>query len=132
MSPAIQSWTGEDVNSPSNNSAQALDPELEEVNKCLAAATSALNFDIAELWRFASDSNRSSGLKLGGRDNNAVQPTCEHVYAGRATLKTYTGRILGIWNSGFEDSQAPQKHVLSPKASRRISRESSLNIQGNT
>lgn len=96
---------------------------IEAVNKCLAAAVNALNFDIAELWRFGPDATlRSTTVPppagVGGGSNGS-KPSCEHVYAQSAILKTYTGRIAGIWKSGFDDSQAPQRHVFSPPVSAR-------------
>lgn len=99
-------------------STEPVDVGLEAVNKCLAAA--GLHFDVAELWRFAPDTARrltsrppvtTPSVGLGGK------PSCEHVYAQSAILKTYTGRIAGIWNSGFDGSQAPHQHVLSPSVS---------------
>eukprot|EP00904_Undaria_pinnatifida_P012456 jgi/Undpi1/8340/HiC_scaffold_25.g10809.m1 len=101
------------------------DAGLEAVNKCLAAAAYSLKFDIAELWRFGPDHSkrRGRGSMAGGAAGagaatatakGASKPFCEHVYTMPATLKTYTGRIMGIWNSGYHDSRAPQDHLLSP------------------
>lgn len=97
------------------------DLELEAVNRCLAAAAYSLKFDIAELWRFAPvQSKKTTGSAAAstaastGGVGGELKPFCEHVYTMPATLKTYTGRIVGMWNSGFDDSRAPQHHVVSP------------------
>lgn len=95
------------------------------VNECLAAAAETLKFDIAELWRFGPDAAlRTTGVLSrvtptvgGGAAAVRGKPSCEHVYAQSAILKTYTGRIMGIWNSGFDDSKSSQNHVLSPSVS---------------
>lgn len=101
-----------------NESPEPVDVGLEAVNKCLAAAAYSLKFDIAELWRFAPDTARRStgkpAMATPSMGLGASKPSCEHVYAQSAILKTYTGRIAGIWKSGFDDSQLPQHHVLSP------------------
>lgn len=119
MAEVLEAVTAQDQ-LKSSGSPVPVDVGLEAVNKCLAAASYGLKFDIAELWRFAPNAAmRSSGLVSGNGGGVAgagqpAKPTCEHVYAQPATLKTYTGRIVGIWNSGFDDSRAPQQHVLSP------------------
>lgn len=109
-----RSWT-EETRECLERSLSIESPRLALVDKCMAAATYGLNFDIAEIWRFLPD---SSSHNLGGNKGigigSTLSPTPEHVYAQPATLRTYTGRITGIWNSSFEDSQAPKKHVLSP------------------
>lgn len=98
--------------------APVVEPWLESVNKCLAAAAYSLKFDIAELWRFGPDRNtRTTGMVGEATAKRTAKPYCEHVYAQPATLKTYTGRILGIWGSKFEDSHAQQNHILSPSVS---------------
>lgn len=106
------------------------DAGLLAVDKCLEAAAFSLKFDIAELWRFGPDTSkrrssggkaRNSGIGNSGSGSGAggtkapLKPYCEHVYTMPATLKTYTGRIMGMWRSGFDDSRAPQNHVLSPQ-----------------
>ena len=107
----------------------APDPGLQKVDTCLEAAAFSLKFDIAELWRFGPDTTKRrgsgkarngsalgiSGAGGGAKHNMPLKPSCEHVYTMPATLKTYTGRIMGMWNSGFDDSRAPQHHVLSPQ-----------------
>lgn len=99
------------------------DPDLQAINECLAAAAFSLKFDIAELWQFASDTNTGRGSSVSGQSahraawaagTGGMKPYCEHVYTMPATLKTYTGRIAGIWKSGFDDSRSPGYHVLSP------------------
>lgn len=105
------------------------DAGLLAVDTCLEAAAFSLKFDIAELWRFGPDTSKrrgsgkakSSGIGDSGSGSGAggtkvpLKPYCEHVYTMPATLKTYTGRIMGMWRSGFDDSRAPQNHVLSPQ-----------------
>lgn len=118
MPQSLQTWDEGDEHKSMESTAVA-DPEFIAVDKCLAAATFGLNFDIAELWRLAPDtSSRDTGVNTSSSTRNPSKPTCEHVYAEPATLKTYTGRIMGIWNSGFEDSRALQQHVLSPDVRR--------------
>lgn len=92
-----------------------VDEDLEAVNQCLAAAQISLKFDIAELWRFAPDQSKRTTGRAGAAIG--VKPLCEHVYTMPATMKTYTGRIMGRWNSGFDDSRAPSNHVISPSVS---------------
>ncbi len=115
----------------SQSPAVAPDPGLQKVDKCLEAAAFSLKFDIAELWRFGPDTTKrrggskarsgssgSTGSTGGGGAGGVkvpLKPYCEHVYTMPATLKTYTGRIMGMWNSGFDDSRSPQNHVLSPQ-----------------
>ena len=111
------------------------DAGLEAVNKCLAAAAYSLKFDVAELWRFGPDYSKRRGRAnmTGGWGGNAAakatsKPFCEHVYTMPATLQTYTGRITGIWNSGYHDSRAPQDHLLSPLVGCELFCESSLRV----
>jgi len=107
------------------------DTGLEKVDTCLEAAAFSLKFDIAELWRFGPDTTKrrgsskarsgssgSTGGAGGGGGKVPLKPYCEHVYTMPATLRTYTGRIMGMWTSGFDDSRAPQHHVLSPQVRR--------------
>lgn len=102
------------------------DAELLKVDTCLSVGALSLKFDMAELWRFGPDTSKSGSGKArevrggaGGASGAAgggnVKAHCEHVYTMPATLKTYSGRIIGMWNSGFDDSRAPQHHVLSPQ-----------------
>ncbi|CAB1104498.1 unnamed protein product [Ectocarpus sp. CCAP 1310/34] len=102
------------------------DAELLKVDTCLSVGALSLKFDIAELWRFGPDSSKSgsdkarevrggAGSASGAAGGGTVKAHCEHVYTMPATLKTYSGRIMGMWNSGFDDSRAPQHHVLSPQ-----------------
>lgn len=118
---------------PASGSQSPVPPDagLLAVDTCLEAAAFSLKFDIAELWRFGPDTSKrrgsggkarnSSGLGNSGSGGGAggmkvpLKPYCEHVYTMPATLKTYTGRIMGMWRSGFDDSRAPQNHVLSPQ-----------------
>lgn len=107
-----------------------VDKGLLNVDTCLDVGLVSLKFDIAELWRFGPDNSKrggrgkargsvgSAGSGIGGSSGGgkaALKPYCEHVYTMPATLKTYTGRIAGMWTSGFDDSRAPQNHVLSPQ-----------------
>ncbi|CAN0063883.1 unnamed protein product [Pylaiella littoralis] len=130
----------EDQLKPSAGSQSPVLPDagLLAVDTCLEAAAFSLKFDIAELWRFGPDNSkrRGSGKSRSGSSNGssggggggggmagggvggmkmALKPYCEHVYTMPATLKTYTGRIVGMWNTGFDDSRALQNHVLSPQ-----------------
>lgn len=113
-----------------SQSPAAPDPGLQKVDTCLEAAAVSLKFDIAELWRFGPDTSKRRGSSkarsgssgtgsTGGGGAGGVKvplkPHCEHVYTMPATLKTYTGRIVGKWNSGFDDSRGRQNHVLSPE-----------------
>lgn len=117
---------------PDSGSQSPVPPDagLLAVDTCLEAAAFSLKFDIAELWRFGPDTSKRRGS--GGKARNSgiggngsvsgvggtkvpLKPYCEHVYTMPATLKTYTGRIMGMWRSGFDDSRAPQNHVLSPQ-----------------
>lgn len=99
------------------------DAGLLKVDTCLSVGALSLKFDIAELWRFGPDTSKSRSGKARGGTGGAsgatgggnVKAHCEHVYTMPATLKTYSGRIMGMWNSGFDDSRAPQHHVLSPQ-----------------
>eukprot|EP00752_Nemacystus_decipiens_P007986 g7135.t1 len=106
------------------------DAGLLAVDDCLEAAAFSLKFDIAELWQIAPDTSKRRGSGGKGRNSSIgnsgsgsgvggtkvpLKPHCEHVYTMPATLKTYTGRITGKWRSGFDDSRAPQNHVLSPQ-----------------
>eukprot|EP00903_Cladosiphon_okamuranus_P011855 g11137.t1 len=118
------------VSTSASQSPAPPDAGLLAVDTCLEAAAFSLKFDIAELWRFGPDTSkrRSSGVKawsssVGNSDSGSgaggtkvpLKPYCEHVYTMPATLKTYTGRIIGMWRSDFDDSRAPQNHVLSPQ-----------------
>ncbi|CAN0088492.1 unnamed protein product [Ectocarpus sp. 6 AP-2014] len=102
------------------------DAELLKVDTCLSVGALSLKFDIAELWRFGPDTSKSrsgkarevrggAGGASGAAGGGNMKAHCEHVYTMPATLKTYSGRIMGMWNSGFDDSRAPQHHVLSPQ-----------------
>ena len=122
MADILEARSEEDQLKPAESQTPVpADVGLEAVNKCLAAAAYSLKFDIAELWRFGPDHSKRRGranMSGGGGSGAAVKvasrPFCEHVYTMPATLKTYTGRIMGIWNSGYHDSRATQDHLLSP------------------
>lgn len=115
-----------------------VDKGLLNVDTCLDVGLVSLKFDIAELWRFGCDNSKrgssgktrggvgSAGVGIGGGSGTGkanLKPYCEHVYTMPATLKTYTGRIAGMWTSGFDDSRAPQHHVLSPQVCWEILRQ---------
>lgn len=125
MADILEARSEEDQLKPAESQTPVpADAGLEAVNKCLAAAAYSLKFDIAELWRFGPDhskrrgrANMSGGGGGGASAKVASKPFCEHVYTMPATLKTYTGRIMGIWNSGYHDSQATD-HLLSPLVGR--------------
>ena len=119
-----------------------VDVGLENVNRCLDAATNGLNFDIAELWRFPPEepmwdttTNSATG-KVMRRVNQNVEvesavtatpevttvrhwqePVCDHVYKMNAKVKMYTARPVGIWSSGYENSKASRDHLVSPGVS---------------
>mmetsp|Transcript_5277 Transcript_5277/g.7938 ORF Transcript_5277/g.7938 Transcript_5277/m.7938 type:complete len:528 (-) Transcript_5277:219-1802(-) len=79
-------------------------------DRCLIAATSSLDFDIAELWTYVPDPTSESK-----NDYAPVKPSCICVYAQPATQEAYRAQLIGIWNKGEK-----KIHIYSPGLCDRI------------
>ncbi|CAM9489288.1 unnamed protein product [Scytosiphon promiscuus] len=74
---------------------------LEATDRCLAAACSLLQFQIAEVWTYTGDFSASEG--------KPVEPMCLHTYVRPATIESYKELNLA-WTGHNHDA----RHSLSP------------------
>eukprot|EP00904_Undaria_pinnatifida_P012454 jgi/Undpi1/8339/HiC_scaffold_25.g10808.m1 len=71
-------------------------------DRCLDAACSLLQFEIAEVWTYAGDFSAAEG--------KAVEPRCLHVYVRPATIESFKTNVQGAWT----DDNKRTRHSLSP------------------
>ncbi|CAN0063951.1 unnamed protein product [Pylaiella littoralis] len=76
---------------------------LEATDRCLAAACSLLQFQIAEVWTYTGDFSSTEGKPL--------EPLCLHAYVRPATIESFKKlNIVGAW----ADDNKSARHSLSP------------------
>eukprot|EP00903_Cladosiphon_okamuranus_P011854 g11136.t1 len=76
---------------------------LDATDRCLAAACSLLQFQIAEVWTYTGD--------FSAKEGKPIEPMCLHVYVKPATIESFKKlNLQGAWRA--EDKDAI--HSISP------------------